>query len=392
MALYDPYAAYRDPRLTPEEQRVLDTAGQRDSGPLAPETAAHIAIAMARAEKQFQGFPPMPEDSGIALRFPGVDPVGRYSVIDMKLARRQGLAEAALQVRPASTKQFVQTLRQAAAERPELSRINEAMRTAARRHRTLTRAGKLCLDEEGRVVLRRQARSLETGEAVVDYDLFLQGLEYVSGSKQGPLPGDVEAFYAGRLAVPIPEAVLEQSSVLVPPDKLTVTFPDFQHRLLQVQFSEPENWGRPMDAPDLARPDLDALLLPYAAAAADRTLSALFPGEEDGPEREALIRVDGVSLRERLEAEGLSSPSPRQSRELAAQRVSSALMAGRQVDVRLPGGTEPVPIAGAGFRPTPEQKDLLAAWDRCCAKQGFRREPPTPVKTDKPPQLGGRSK
>ena len=34
----------------------------------------------------------MPEDSGIALRFPGVDPVGRYSVIDMKLARRQGLA------------------------------------------------------------------------------------------------------------------------------------------------------------------------------------------------------------------------------------------------------------------------------------------------------------
>ena len=130
MALYDLYAAYRDPRLTPEEQRVLDTAGQRDSGPLAPETAAHIAIAMARAEKQFRGFPPMPEDSGIALRFPGVDPVGRYSVIDMKLARRQGLAEAALQVRPASTKQFVQALRQTAAERPELRQINDAMRTA----------------------------------------------------------------------------------------------------------------------------------------------------------------------------------------------------------------------------------------------------------------------
>ena len=390
MALYDPYAAYRDPHLTPEERRVLDAAGQRHSGPLSPETAAHIAIAMARAEQQFQGFPPMPEDSGIALRFPGVDPVGRYSVIDMKLARRQGLAEAALQVRPASTKQFVQALRQTAAERPELRQINNAMRTAARRHRTLTRAGKLCLDGEGRTALRRQARSLEAGEAVVDYDLFLQGLEYVSGSKQGPLPGDVEAFYAGCLAVPIPQAVLDQSSVLVPPETLTVTFPDFQHRLLQVQFSDPENWGKPLDAPDLTRPDLDALLLPYAAAAADRTLSALFPEEETRPE--ALIRVDGVSLRERLEAEGLSSPTPRQGRELAAQRVSSALMAGRQVDVRLPGGTEPVPIAGAGFRPEPEQKDLLAAWDRCCAKQGFRREPPAPIKTDKPPQLGGRSK
>lgn len=391
MALYDPYAAYRDPRLTPEERRVLDAAGQRHSGPLAPETAAHIAIAMARAEQQFQGFPPMPEDSGIALRFPGVDPVGRYSVIDMKLARRQGLAEAALQVRPASTKQFVQALRQTAAERPELRQLNNAMRTAARRHRTLTRAGKLCLDEEGRTALRRQARSLEAGEAVVDYDLFLQGLEYVSGSKQGPLPGDVEAFYAGCLAVPIPQAVLDQSSVLVPPETLTVTFPDFQHRLLQVQFSDPENWGKPLDAPDLTHPDLDALLLPYAAAAADRTLSALFPGGEEA-RPEALIRVDGVSLRERLEAEGLSSPTPRQGRELAAQRVSSALMAGRQVDVRLPGGTEPVPIAGAGFRPEPEQKDLLAAWDRCCAKQGFRREPPAPVKRDKPPQLGGRSK
>ena len=39
MALYDPYAAYRDPHLTPEERRVLDAAGQRHSGPLAPETA-----------------------------------------------------------------------------------------------------------------------------------------------------------------------------------------------------------------------------------------------------------------------------------------------------------------------------------------------------------------
>lgn len=364
MALYDLYSEYRDPQLTPAEQQLLD-------GSL-PSSSAHIAIAMARAEAQFRGYPPMPEDSDVSIRFPGVDPVGKYSVIDMKFAQRHSRVDACLQLRPPEVQKFVRTLQAAVSGRPRFRQVFDGMEASARRHRTLTRASKLCLDREGSRILHRQARSLEAGEAVVRYDMLLQGLEYASGAKEGPLPADVADFCDNQLHTPISQQILEQAQELVPPRKLTVDFPDFEHRLLQVQFSSPDNWGRPPAGLDPSALDQDALLLPYAAAAAERTLSALLPiGEEKGPDRAELIRIDGAPLRELLDREGIAGPSPRQLRELSAQRVSAALMAGRRVDLRLPGGEEPIPVSKTGYQPPAGWKAIRGAWERCCAKQGF---------------------
>lgn len=377
MALYDLYSEYHNPQLTPAEQQLLETAAGRD-GDL-PSSSAHIAIAMARAEAQFQGYPPMPEDSDISIRFPGVDPVGKYSVIDMKFAQRHGRVDACLQLRPPEVQKFVRTLQAAVSNRPQFRQVFDNMVTSARRHRTLTRASKLCLDREGSRILHRQARSLEAGEAVVRYDMLLQGLEYASGAKEGPLPVDVADFYDNQLHTPIPQQILERAHELVPPKKVTVDFPNFEHRLLQARFSAPDSWGRAPAGLDPSVPDQDALLLPYAAAAAERTLSALLPvGEEKGPDRAELIRIDGAPLRELLDREGIASPSPRQLRELSAQHVSAALMAGRQVDLRLPGGGEPIPVAKTGYQPPASQKAIQGAWERCCAKQGF--DLPAPAK------------
>lgn len=377
MALYDLYSEYHDPQLTPAEQQLLEAAAGRDG--VLPSSSAHIAIAMARAEAQFQSYPPMPEDSDVSIRFPGVDPVGKYSVIDMKFAQRHGRVDACLQLRPPEVQKFVRALQAAVSDRPQLRQVFDDMATSARRHRTLTRASKLCLDREGSRILHRQARSLEAGEAVVRYDMLLQGLEYASGAKEGPLPADVADFYDNQLHAPIPRQILEQAQELVPPKKLTVDFPDFEHRLLQVQFSSPDNWGRPPAGLDPSALDQDALLLPYAAAAAERTLSALLPaGEEKGPDRAELIRVDGAPLRELLDREGIAGPSPRQLRELSAQRVSAALMAGRRVDLRLPGGGTPIPVSKTGYQPPAGQKAIRGAWARCCAKQGF--DLPAPAK------------
>lgn len=382
MALYDLYSEYHDPHLTPAEQQLLDSATGRDGVP--PSSAAHIAIAMARAEAQFQGYPPMPEDSDTSLRFPGVDPVGKYSVIDMKFAQRHSRVDACLQLRPPEVQKFVRTLRASVSHQPELRRVFDDMEASARRHRTLTRASKLCLDREGSRILHRQARSLEAGEAVVRYDMLLQGLEYASGAKEGPLPADVADFYDNQLRSPIPRQILEQARELVPPKKLTVDFPNFEHRLLQAQFSSPDNWGRPPAGLDPSALDQDALLLPYAAAAAERTLSALLPvREEKGPDRAELIRVDGVPLRNLLDREGIGDPSPRQLRELSAQHVSAALMAGRQVDLRLSGGREAIPVVKTGYQPPAGQKAIQGAWERCCAKQGF--ELPSPAKEHRAP-------
>ncbi len=96
MATYDLYEEYRDPVLTPQEQAVLDEAGTDKEA----VQRAHIRIACRRAQDQLSGLPVLPEDPSMSIRFPGVDPAGKYCVIDMKLAQRLARADAWAQTCP----------------------------------------------------------------------------------------------------------------------------------------------------------------------------------------------------------------------------------------------------------------------------------------------------
>ena len=107
MALYDIYEPYRTP-LTYDEQDFVEEArldraaldGEALANPdvtkvpggyqhktegfiVDPVVKKHMQVAMRRAEEQFHGWPAMPEDADISLRYPGVDPVGKYSVSKM---------------------------------------------------------------------------------------------------------------------------------------------------------------------------------------------------------------------------------------------------------------------------------------------------------------------
>lgn len=55
---------------------------------LDPVVEAHMNIALARAEEQLEGIPYMPDGEESALRFPGIDPVGKGSVVEMQYAER----------------------------------------------------------------------------------------------------------------------------------------------------------------------------------------------------------------------------------------------------------------------------------------------------------------
>ena len=114
MALYDLYERSRGYRLSPQEIESLNQARQaaarleadpsmerRPGGfwsgaagfTVHPETAAYMKIAMDRASAQFYGHGAIPEDIETGIRFPGIDPVGQYSAIDMKFAQREAATE-----------------------------------------------------------------------------------------------------------------------------------------------------------------------------------------------------------------------------------------------------------------------------------------------------------
>lgn len=418
MALYDLYVPYQTPLTAREAVQVEQArkdAARMDADPALsrvpggylsqekaftthPVTAAHMGIAMGRAEEQFRGWPPMPEDAETPVRFPGIDPVGRYSVIDMKFAQRRARVEAALESRSPQVQEQIRALLGAAEDHQAVRQVEEKMREVSRRHRTLTRASKLCLDPEGRRLLHTQARNMEADRVVEQYDKYLQGVEYAAGVRKGPVPQEIRQFYETQLHLPLDLSLVAQATrISQQPREIHVYFQNLDNKLMQQRFANPHSWGKGPEPSDRETVDLEqvsAAIPPYARATADRVLEPLFGETEaftDGHiSRGDLITVDGKTIREimfqQYQAADMKENYPSfnqfyQSnvRQMANELVAAGLMAGKRVEAFIPDSRgripqEPVQITKTGYEPSPLKKVTLNAWERHFAKRGFYRE------------------
>ena len=114
--LQDMPEAERKSRLMAEDaarpdgnlRRVENGYEQKGDGTFLPDpvTTEYMSIAMERADTQFEGWPVMPEDTSVMQRFPGVDPVKKYSTIDMKFAQRVAKINASLESRSPQVKEI----------------------------------------------------------------------------------------------------------------------------------------------------------------------------------------------------------------------------------------------------------------------------------------------
>jgi len=413
MAHYDEYTEYQTP-LTKEQEAIVEAAKKRavtmETDPTLekveggfynktegftahPYLQEHIGIAMERAEEQFKGWPVMPEDAETPARFPGIDPVGKYSSIDMRFAQRISQVQSAVQSRDPEVEKYVNGLLTAGRTNTKVNGIVFAMKMAANKHRTLTRASKLCLEPVGRKLLHQQSKDIKTDLAVTQYDLYLQGIEYAAGVKTGPVPKEVTDFYTQQVGMDLDmDMVSKAQQVSRAPTELSVDFQDLDHKLLQMQFAKPVNWGKkPPDAEkEVATPqEIASSIGPYARATAQRTLDPLFKSIEDGAGRELnradLVIVDGKTVREKMFEDYLQTGrNPdhfgtyfRQNyRTAASEYVSAALMGGRRVEAFLPDKNgripeNPVQITKTGYAPSPLKKVTLNIWERHFAKHGY---------------------
>ena len=233
----DRYAPYR-PVLTAQQRAQIEASEKpaKEYRHFAVEEAKKQLALLKNAEGKMIALPDEPE---ICLRFPGVDPRGVYSSIDMRFKSRMQRLDAVLNLREERFRRQMQDILSSDAVRERWSAVKEL----AKRHRILTRAEKLCWDEEAADSIHVQLRKLEIEPAVEELDLVYQGLEYLVGIREGTAPAEVERFYRESLGVVFTPEQREAAQRLVQPEESRVVFADFENVLLQALFCMPENWG-----------------------------------------------------------------------------------------------------------------------------------------------------
>lgn len=407
MPKYDAYEAYREPLTEEELERIAQAEREeKEKGPaesaagvaaLSPAAAVHVEIALERAEKQFEGWPVLPEDSSVAEGFPGVDPEGKYSVIDMSFARRKAQIEANLESRSPEVQSYVRRLFQWGEVLDDVKAIQDRVGRLAQEHRKVTRAAKLCHDETGREYLQRQAAALEEDTALKQMDLYLQGIEYAAGVRRGPVPAEVEKFYYKFLQHGIDKNMLREAqrpnSV---PGEIRVEFQNLENKYKQTAFANPHNWGKRFDELEkgaFALADAPDLISPYARATANRVIDPLFSEVENVDasfkmSRGDYILIDGKSLRERIHDSYVASGQRAKDfdeyyrnncKQLSGDYVAAALMAGKRVEVYVPDKNgripdKPTQLTKSGYEPAQRAPVVLNAWQRFWSKLGFYKE------------------
>ncbi|MBQ9687413.1 MAG: hypothetical protein IJV41_12845 [Oscillospiraceae bacterium] len=234
------YAPYRPP-LTEEQKERIQKAEKpaEEYGRIAIEEAKKQ---LSAAVNNGAGQNAMPENAEACLRFPAIDPKGQYSIIDMKVSRRTQAIDAALHLRDKAVSNLVGEILNHPAVRERWMRLKQL----SRQHRLFTRAEKLCWNEAAADSLHISARKLEVDPLVAEVDLVLQGVEHLLGLRQGRASREVADFYRHTLGITLTEEQYELGQRAVQPEELNVFFQDFDSQILQLTFSEPENWGLSM--------------------------------------------------------------------------------------------------------------------------------------------------
>lgn len=426
---YEEYAAYRRP-LTEEQEERLAQARQNLATLRADTTLTlgedgdfhgpggdvpnplineYCAIAMEMAQAQLAGAEnavgrgpknALPEDADIGDRFPGVDPRGKYSTIDMRFAQRRAVIDAALQARGPAALENVRAISSTAKFRDLAVQVE----MVSRQHRTLKRAEKLCHDPTAAARLHTQAASAETDMSVQQYDQMLQGIEHMLGIRQGPPTADVTAFYHELVQYDLTPERLAAGREFMRPQALNIDFPNFDNKMTQRQFARPENWGRSFDelaALPQTEADaavIDAQLAPYVHATAGRVLDAAFGEQEassvtkDGValDRGDHLIIDGRTPKEILLEQFLANPNrnpgmtfnrfyQENGHRLTNELVASALMTGKRVEAFIPDKNgkipdQPTQITKSGYEPSELRPVTLNRWQKFWSKMGFYKE------------------
>lgn len=407
------YTAYQDGEKD-REGRYIGFEDQNGKFIQNPIVYAHMKIARDRAVEQLKKWPRLPEDGSTFMRYPAVDPLGHSGSIDMAFEQRL----AAIRVRmkncsPAARQWSDIMLRML--DNPGniglMQEMKDGVKLYAENQRIYSRASKLCLDEVASQKLHEMSRSMEVAEPVKNFNVYLQGIEYILGIRPGPVTDEVRDLYDRKLRFGPDWSVVEWADRRLDRDMVEIDFKNLDNRMLQYQFIDPSNWNKTpeqvaaeYEKNGLAWEDGTKIITPYARATVGLELDEIYnPIDARNPytgfDRGDMIIIDGKSVRERMHEDyiqNLKRPEADFERyyqanikQAANELVAGALMAGKRVDayvldekgrIRFAADRHgnikdrPVSLRKKGYEPSPLNKVTLSTWERFAAKFGFYKE------------------
>ena len=425
-SVYERYEEYRQ-ELSEEEKRMLDYARKEEEKLLAdvslerwehgwinsegkrelfPVREREVKIAVERAEEYLLPWDNariyFPEDMGIAGKFPGIDPKGKFSQVDMSFADRYAKLQAALPSRSQEVREYVnRQMRALGGSWGDISKCYQRMRNDSMKVRTWQLAAKMAPTPESSRYLEEEAQSLINNSVNIKrMNGFFNVLEYAAGLTERVPTAQERRFMKNVGAELRPDVERHREDALVVPRRVEMVFANLYHQVEQKYFASPLAWNDgPGGLPEEEKgvDVMDRMLDQYTLATADRVIGPLFERAERTSHglisRDELITVDGKMVSDiinekfdkkwkkgKLE-QGVDRSSwiEENRARMTNDIVSAGLMAGKRVEAFIPDKSgkipkEPVQITKLGYEPSPLKKVTMNAWERHFAKRGYYKE------------------
>lgn len=416
------------PEMTDEQKARLASAKTPEE-----KRDAYMAISLEIAQRQMKTlgaentrgesgnvtYNAMPASKEVMDRFPGIDPRGKYGMLDMQFADRMKRIEATLQMRPSAAETAIDRI----TAQPAYSELMWNVGLKAKEQRTYQRAIEICKmlvtsggeDEKKAAADAVQAMntyvrdSLEGSAEVLEAEKLMSGMECLVGLRSGTVPDDIREYFRDTVGYDLSSDRLEACRKLVVPQYgVEISHPYFVNRVLMYEVAKPQNWDKsPKDYPALSPDEIGALIDPYLRATEGRTLDVLFGGVEaqtryrgagdavmSAMDRGDYVIVEGKTakehLREMFQKGAFTGTDGKPYRKFeqfyaaegharVAEYVGGALTVGARVETFLPDengelGAAPLRMTATGFESESFAPVSLNAWERFWSHFGFYKE------------------
>lgn len=339
-----------------------------------------------------------PDEPDICDKYPAMDPMGCFCEVDLGFKDRLSKIEAAAKTRPEEIQKYIEQVGAGLDDwNTDVGKAWNKVREGAKRVEFNTRAAKCAVtQEDSNWFLAEKEDAINETPGFQKFDKLLNVLEYAVGLSDRA-PDKEEREIAETCSLPLtPEIEAKRDAPVRVPDGIKVEFQDFSHKMEQLQFCNPENWGKKSrnvskDAPSPEQ--AEHYLEKYVEATADRYITPLFSQAEKATNgiinRGDLIVVGGRTVSEIMEEEyreGIQNGSidkgvdeqewyQENLNRMTGEIVSAGLMAGKRVEAFVPDKEgripkEPIGITKSGYEPSPLEKVTLNAWERHFARHG----------------------
>ena len=339
---------------------------------LTQEESKQLKAFLADVKANYNMEQVMPQTDNVLKQFPGINPMGHYSEIDMGFAERNKRCEYASRMRDPLAWIEHQDVKNKIEKTDAYKDMKAKMMEISKKVNVIDRAIRLTNNDKFVKYLEEQKEELKNDPAVKDYDKYMDVMEHYSGVKffnasaQHKETGDMVYFLKGKFGVTststLQHSIHGQVQKFSNPKSVDIEFENFENIANFQRSLNDKNTGKTMEEVAAATPTISeqknmlSTIPSYIEASCDRALSAALPKAKD---RADMLFIDGRSIREMMKDEKefkKKDPTEEEIRKYSNLYVAAALRNGNYVEAFTKdySGTDksinykPVPITAKG--------------------------------------------